>query len=73
MFRHIVLLSLVLAMPASAAPIDPSQATPPSNRNEATEAGNPFAKIPLSALTATRDRPLFSVSRRPGAGHRGQR
>src|SRR5271166_2927996 len=68
--RHILLLGLLLlgfalAAPASAAPIDPARATPSSNRNEATQAGNPLSKIPLSALTATRDRPLFSVSRRP--------
>ncbi|HME84033.1 MAG TPA: hypothetical protein VKG91_05645 [Roseiarcus sp.] len=46
---------------------DPARATPPSNRNEATQAGNPLGKIPLSALTAIQDRPLFSVSRRPPA------
>ncbi len=69
--RHILLLGLLLlglalAAPASAAPIDDrDRATPSSNRNEATEAGNPLSKIPLSALTATRDRPLFSLSRRP--------
>jgi general secretion pathway protein N len=66
-FRHIVLLSLALTAPASAAPIDPTQTAPPSNRNEATEAGNPLAKIPLSALATTRERPLFSLSRRPPA------
>jgi hypothetical protein len=33
-------------------------ATPPVD-------GNPLSKIPLSALSATRDRPLFSLSRRP--------
>src|SRR6516225_2676260 len=65
--RHILLLGLALAALASAAPIDAAEAAPSSNRNEATEAGNPLAKIPLSALTATRDRPLFSVSRRPPA------
>ena len=65
--RHILLLGLALAALASAAPIDPAEAAPSSNRNEATEAGNPLAKIPLSALTATRDRPLFSVSRHPPA------
>ena len=58
---------LALAAPASAAPIDSDRATLSSNRNEATQAGNPLSKIPLSALTATRDRPLFSVSRRPPA------
>jgi general secretion pathway protein N len=45
----------------------PVRATPSSNRNEATQAGNPLSKIPLSALTATRERPLFSASRRPPA------
>ena len=45
----------------------PARATPSSNRNEATQAGNPLSKIPLSALTATRERPLFSASRRPPA------
>ena len=71
--RHILLLGLLLlglalAAPASAAPIDDrDRATPSSNRNEATEAGAPLAKVPLSALTATRDRPLFSLSRRPPA------
>ena len=71
--RHILLLGLLLlglalAAPASAAPIDDrDHATPSSNRNEATEAGAPLAKVPLSALTATRDRPLFSLSRRPPA------
>ena len=65
--RHILLLGLALAATASAAPIDAAEAAPSSTRNEATEAGNPLAKIPLSALTATRDRPLFSVSRRPPA------
>ena len=69
--RHILLLGLLLlglalAAPASAAPIDDrDRATPSSNRNEATEAGAALSKIPLSALTATRDRPLFSLSRRP--------
>ncbi len=63
----ILLLGLALVAPASAAPIDPARATPSSNRNEATQAGNPLSRIPLSALTATRDRPLFSLSRRPPA------
>jgi hypothetical protein len=30
-----------------------------------SRAGNPLWTVPLSALSATRDRPLFSVSRRP--------
>jgi general secretion pathway protein N len=33
----------------------------------ATERGNPLWKVPLSALTETRGRPLFSASRRPPA------
>jgi len=37
------------------------------NRDEAARAGNPLWAIPLSALTATQDRPLFSASRRPPA------
>ena len=37
------------------------------NRDEAAHAGNPLWAIPLSTLTATRDRPLFSASRRPPA------
>jgi general secretion pathway protein N len=61
----LLFLGLALATPASVAPIDPGPPSP--NLNEATEAGNPLAKIPLSAITATRDRPLFSVSRRPPA------
>jgi general secretion pathway protein N len=35
------------------------------NRDAAAPAGNPLWAIPLNALTATRDRPLFSASRRP--------
>ena len=37
------------------------------HRDAAAQGGNPLWMIPLSALTATRDRPLFSVSRRPPA------
>jgi general secretion pathway protein N len=33
--------------------------------NAAPRSGNPLWAIPLSALPATRDRPLFSASRRP--------
>jgi general secretion pathway protein N len=35
------------------------------HRDAAAQGGNPLWMIPLSALTATRERPLFSVSRRP--------
>ena len=41
-------------------------ATPPASESAPTSA-NPLWAIPLSALTATRDRPLFSASRRPPA------
>jgi general secretion pathway protein N len=37
------------------------------HRDAVAQGGNPLWMIPLSALTATRDRPLFSVSRRPPA------
>jgi general secretion pathway protein N len=33
----------------------------------AVQSGNPLWAVPLSALTATRERPLFSASRRPPA------
>jgi general secretion pathway protein N len=33
-----------------------------------SRAGNPLWRIPLNALSATRDRPLFSSSRRPPVG-----
>ena len=36
-----------------------------TDRDTAAPAGNPLWAIPLNALTATRDRPLFSASRRP--------
>jgi general secretion pathway protein N len=47
---------------AVAAPMGPGIAL---NSNAAPRSGNPLWAIPLSALTATRDRPLFSASRRP--------
>jgi hypothetical protein len=36
-----------------------------SDREQASPAGNPLLTFPLSALAATRNRPLFSASRRP--------
>lgn len=42
--------------------------TPASNRdgnNDAVRDGNPLWAVPLSALTATTERPIFSPSRRP--------
>jgi general secretion pathway protein N len=47
--------------PAAAAPPDPARAAPP------VRAGNPLWAVPLSSLTLTRERPLFSSSRRPPA------
>ena len=48
-------------------PVPPPAATPlaPSSSEPAPTSANPLWAIPLSALTATRDRPLFSASRRP--------
>jgi hypothetical protein len=43
----------------------PSGAGLRSSPNSVPRTGNPLSAIPLSALSATRDRPLFSVSRRP--------
>jgi general secretion pathway protein N len=47
---------------ADAAPSGAGLAPSP---NATPRSGNPLWTIPLSALTATRDRPLFSASRRP--------
>jgi hypothetical protein len=44
------------------ASVNPGNLTPTP---VSAEAGNPFLAIPLRALSATRDRPLFSKSRRP--------
>ena len=38
---------------------------PAPSPNARSRSGNPLWAIPLSALTATRERPLFSASRRP--------
>jgi hypothetical protein len=43
----------------------PSGAPRGSDPGAKARAGNPLWTVPLSALSATRDRPLFSVSRRP--------
>ena len=43
----------------------PSGVGLPSSPNAMPRTGNPLSAIPLSALSATRDRPLFSLSRRP--------
>ena len=49
------------------APVDmsPNAAAPVVRQSDPS--GNPLWAIPLSALTATRDRPLFTPSRRPPA------
>ncbi len=45
---------------------DSAEAAPATSDHEhASPAGNPLWTVPLTALAATRDRPLFSVSRRP--------
>jgi general secretion pathway protein N len=75
------LLLLLLAVPATAAnvpagdlstsPVErlesaPDITTPRNARpSAAAPAGNPLWAVPLSALTATRDRPLFAPTRRP--------
>ncbi len=49
------------ATPTAAAPATPATAAPP------VRSGNPLWAVPLSTLTLTRERPLFSASRRPPA------
>jgi general secretion pathway protein N len=43
------------------------ESTPAPDPPARLRAGNPLWTIPLNALSATRDRPLFSASRRPPA------
>lgn len=50
--------------PSILAAEDPAVADGGPNKDAAAAVGNPLWKIPLSALAATRERPLFSVSRR---------
>ena len=52
--------ALGLDTPTPAPAPDPAKAAPPVVR-----AGNPLWAVPLSSLTATRERPIFSQSRRP--------
>ena len=42
-----------------------SEAPPAPDSGAKSRAGNPLWAVPLNALSATRDRPLFSASRRP--------
>ena len=49
------------------APVDVAPAAPPRAERPADPSGNPLWGIPLSSLTATRDRPIFVPLRRPPA------
>ncbi len=51
--------------PAKADPLPGESDPPPSRQAERAPTGNPLWAIPLRQLSATRDRPLFSPSRRP--------
>src|SRR5438105_2534326 len=46
------------------APVDVTPTAPPSAERPADPTGNPLWAIPLSSLTATRERPIFLPSRR---------
>ena len=50
--------------PLEMSPVTPLQPARPS-ATVAQPRGNPLWSVPLSALTATRERPIFSASRRP--------
>jgi len=49
------------------APVDVTPSAPPRAERPADPTGNPLWAIPLSSLTATRERPIFLPSRRPPA------
>ena len=49
------------------APVDVTPTAPPRAERPADPTGNPLWAIPLSSLTATRERPIFLPSRRPPA------
>ena len=46
-------------------PLDPGLRMSDAVKTPVSHSGNPLWAVPLSALTVTRERPLFSVSRRP--------
>jgi len=49
---------------------EPERASPPAlkvSTNRGEQSGNPVLAIPLSQLSTTRDRPIFSPTRRPPA------
>jgi general secretion pathway protein N len=50
---------------APAGPLDPGLRMSDAVKAPVAHAGNPLWAVPLSALTLTRERPLFSASRRP--------
>jgi hypothetical protein len=59
--------SLAMIAPAATvtgAPAEPARRTGPA-ASSLTQAGNPLWSLPLSALSVTRERPIFSPSRRP--------
>jgi hypothetical protein len=65
-----LVIAYALAARAASDPIDARAdfrppARPAPGPNARARNGNPLWAIPLSALTATRERPLFSESRRP--------
>jgi general secretion pathway protein N len=45
--------------------ITPETTTPPGTTRKEQPRGNPLWAVPLSSLTVTRERPIFSPSRRP--------
>jgi general secretion pathway protein N len=49
------------------APVDVTPVAPAERPERAEPSGNPLWAVPLSSLTTTRDRPLFTPSRRPPA------
>jgi general secretion pathway protein N len=51
--------------PGTLDPAEPARPAVPTAHAERAPAGNPLWGIPLRLLTATRERPLFSPSRRP--------
>jgi general secretion pathway protein N len=60
-----VVITLLAVSLGRRRPPSPSGAPRGPDPGERSRAGNPLWTVPLSALSATRDRPLFSVSRRP--------
>ena len=65
-----LVIAYALAARAASDPIDARADFRPPTRpapspNARSRNGNPLWAIPLSALTATQERPLFSASRRP--------